>query len=294
VLVLDTDRMGILRVDVQAGLINWTEIKSVLVELSYGTGSNRKEASFILDSAHQSVRWSEVIGDDVTQPYGYQLTFVDADDQRIESPADTSTAKTLVVNQPIQEALEVVLVPAGSFGAGGLLSQVVVAVRYQDKANDYLVRDVFTLAKEGDSKIWHVPLIDKTLRRFEYRVTVFYSDGVTREDEWQTTDKTVLPVGDPFGWRVQLLPYLLQNPPGLYQFATVHLEFRDAEANIHAEKDFQITNFGEPVIWRFRLGSPERHTYTYEVILFRSDGQRVVLPPAKESKEVLVLLPPAP
>jgi hypothetical protein len=294
VLVLDTDRMGVLRVDVQAGLMDWNQFQSAIVKLSYGAGPDRKEAEFVIDSAHQSQRWVEVIAKEVTEPYTYQLTFVDKQDQRMEFPAATSREKTLVIDQPISALLEVTLVPAGSFGTGGLLSQVVVAVRYRDDAHDYAVDNVFTMTNEGDSKTWTVPLVDKTLRSYEYRVTVFYSDGVTREDDWQTTDRTVLPVGDPFGYRVQILPYLLKNPPGLYQFGTIHLGFDDTDARIHAEKDFQITDFTQPLTWRFRLGDPNRHTYSYQLTLFKSDGQQVALPEAQDSKEVLVLVPPAP
>jgi hypothetical protein len=293
IFVLDTDRMGVLRVDVQMGLVNWERIQSAFVKMWYGTGAERKETEFILDQARQSQRWVEVIARPVTDPYGYQVTFVDKEGQRIVLDPETSRSKTLVVNQPLEEALEIVLVPAGSFGAGGLLSQVVVAVRYKDDDNDYHVDEVFTLVKEGESKTWEVPLINKDLRTYEYRVSVFYSDGVTREDAWQTTDKTVLPVGDPFGWRVQILPYLLKNPPGRYQFGTIHLEFDDPAAGIHAEKDFQITDFATPLVWRFRLGSPEEHTYRYQLTLYEADGRELPQPEAEESKEVLVLVPPA-
>jgi hypothetical protein len=296
VLVLDTDRMGILRVDVQAGLVDWTQVQSLFVQMWYGTGVNRKETEFVLDSAHQSHRWVEVIAKEVTEPYGYQVTLVDKQGQRMEQPAETSRTKTLVVNQPIVDKLEVTFVPAGAFGSDGLLSQVVVAARYRDDAHDYTVDDTFTMVKQGDSKVWTVPLIDKTLRRYEYQVTVFYSDGVTREDDWQKTDHTVLPCGDPYGFRVKILPNLLKNPPGLYQFGFIHLGFDDSQATpkIHTERDFEIMDFTESIIWRFRLGDPNRHEYKYRLTLFKSDGQKVELPEAKESKEVLVLEPPAP
>jgi len=293
VLVLDTDRLGILRVDLQIGLVNWDRIRSVFVKMWYGDGSARKETELTLDAQRQTGRWTEVIAKPVTDAYNFQLTFVDKQDQRIEVAPDSSRSKTLIINQPLQEALEVAVVPAGSYGTGGLLSQVVVALRYADAANNYDVQDVFTMVKEGDSKVWTVPLIDKTLRQYQYRVTVFYSDGVTREDDWQTTDKTVLPVGDPFGSRVQILPYLLRNPPGLYQFGTIHLAFDDAQAGIHAEKDFEINDFTKPLVWRFRLGAPDRHTYQYQLSLFKADGQEVRVQ-GSESKEVLVLVPPPP
>jgi hypothetical protein len=131
----------------------------------------------------------------------------------------------------------------------------------------------------------------KTLRQYAYKVTVFYSDGITREDQWRTTDNTVLPVGDPFGYRVQILPYLLRG--NAWAFGTVALSFDDPAANIHADTMLEIKDFTTPLTWHFRLGAPERHTYSYQLTLYRAaDGKEIKLAQTDESKEVLVLVPP--
>ncbi|MET1007317.1 MAG: hypothetical protein ABWX96_17340 [Propionibacteriaceae bacterium] len=293
VLVLDTDALGILRVDLQVGVVDFNRIASVLVKLWQGSGSARKEAEFTLTQGHESASWVQVTAAAGTEPYHYQCIFFDKQGQRIETPEQTSSARTLVIEQPISESLEIAVIPAGSFGADGLISRVVVALRYIDKGNNnYTVDDIITLTGEADSKIWAVPLVDPKLRTYEYRVTVFYSDGVTREDTWQPTDKTILPVGDPFGMRVQILPYRLKLS-GLYEFGTIHLSFKDQAAGIVAEKDLQITDFTQPLYWRFRLGAPERHTYSYQLSLFTKDGQQIDLPEVDASREVLTLAPPA-
>ncbi len=293
VLVLDTDTLGVLHVDLQVGVVDFSRIASVLVELWQGSGTARREADFTLTSAVQSATWVEATPSGSAEPYHYRCTFIDVQGQRIEQPEQTSTARRLVIEQPISQSLEVAVIPAGSFGAEGLIARVVVALRYVDRANgSYTVDDLITLTSDADSKIWTVPLVDTTLRTYEYRVTVFYSDGVTREDTWQTTDRTILPVGDPFGMRVQILPYRLKLS-GLYEFATIHLSFTDPEARITAEKDLQITDFTQPLYWRFRLGAPDRHTYRYQLSLFTTDGRQIDLPEDEASREVLTLAPPA-
>lgn len=289
VLVLDTDRLGVLRVNVQVGLVDWEQIRQVHVKLSYGAGSDRKETEFTLDKEKQTQTWVEAIGKPVDAPYTCEVSWVDKNNQRLADAPITSRSPQLVLNQPLGEAMEVVVSPAGTFGE--LLSQVVVALRYKDGAHDYLVDDVFTFAK-SEPKIWKVPLRDKNVRNYEYRVTVFYTDGVTREDEWRPTDKAILAVGDPFGYRVQISPYLLKNPAGQWAFAVVRLRFEDAQEGIRAQKDLEITDFAKPLFWRFRTGAPDRHTYRYEVSLFKSDGTEVKIPEKEETKEVLVLVPP--
>jgi hypothetical protein len=292
ILVLDVDKLGVLRVDVQMGVIDWDRIKQVLLKMSYGSGPNLRETEFTLDAQHQGHRWVEVVAPPVSEAYTYQAIYVDKNDQQIATDPQTARSKTLVLNQPLLEALKVMIVSAGSFGSGGLISQVVVATRYQDPANSYDVNDVFPLTKEGDSKVWTVPLMDKTLRKYDYKVTVFYSDGVTREDQWHSTDNAVLAVGDPFGFRVQILPYLLRG--NTWAFGTVSLRFDDSEGDIHAEKTFEIKDFTTPLAWHFRLGAPDRHTYHYQLTLYRAvDGKQFTLAPADESKEVLVLIPPS-
>lgn len=290
ILVLDVDKLGILHVDLQIGVVDWDRIKQVLASLSYGSGSDQKQMQFTFDAQHQSNKWVEVVQPPVTDPYTYTVTYIDKNDQRIDTDPQTSRSKMLVLNQPLQEALKVMIVSAGSFGTDGLIQQIAVAVRYQDHANNYEQSDIISLTKEGDSKLWTVPLVDKNLRHFEYKVTVFYSDGVTREDEWQTTDSEVVPVGDPYGFRVQILPYLLRGGP--WSFGTLYLHFDDAAGNIHTEKTLQIQDFTTPLTWRFRLGAVDRHTYHYKLTLYRtSDGKQVDGPDSEETKEVLVLVP---
>jgi len=292
ILVLDTDRLGVLIVDVQAGVIDWAQVPSVIVDLTYGSGPSAKVKQVTLTSGSLSATWKEVIGEPIVGKYEYQCTFVDKDGQRITLEPVKTSQKSIAIDQPVQDMLEVSVIPAGSFGPEGLISKVVGALRYSDPAHNFTAQETFVLTSDADTKTWIVPLADKTLRTYEYRVTVFYSDGVTREDEWITTDKPILPIGDPFGFRVQISPNLLKIA-NKYAFATIHLSFDDEAANISAEKDLQIDDFGVNQFWRFRLGSPDRHTYTYQLTLFTTDGQEVKLPEQEGSSEVLVLKPPA-
>jgi hypothetical protein len=213
------------------------------------------------------------------------VTFVDKDNRKIEVPEETSRNKTLIISQPLQQNLEVAIIPAGEFGADGLISKIAVALRYRDAANKYDVDEIFVLDDSKKSQFWNVPLVDPKLRTYEYQTTVFYSDGVTRTDDWQPTDAKVLAVGDPYGFRVQVTPRLLTG----FAFGTIHLAFDDPKASIHAEKTIEIDDFNKPLFWRFRLGAPDRHTYRYKASLFKDDGTEVKIPETEADQDVLVL-----
>jgi hypothetical protein len=291
ILILDTDSLGVLKVQVQLGLIDWERISQVFVKMWYGSGADRKEKEFTLNQTAQADTWTAVIGKPVDSDYTYEVIFLDKRQQRIPLAAATSRSRTLVINQPFEEDLEIAIVPSGSFA--DLLSQVIVATRYLDTPNNYRVDKVFTFSK-SEPQIWRFPLRNKNLRTYEYQESVVYVDGVQRERDWRSSDKTVLPVGEQFNFRVQITPYLLKNPPGVWSFATLHLSFKDPEEGILAEKDFEVADFTKPLSWRFRTAAPDRHTYKYQLTLFKADGTEVKMQEQEYSREVLVLTPPPP
>lgn len=289
VLVLDADRMGILQVAVEVGLIDWNQIKTAIVKMSYGSDSSLKETEFTLTQQTPKQTWAEVIASEVNEPYRYEVTFVDQENRNIAVPEASSSSKHLIINQPLQQSLTVAVIPAGEFGAEGLISRIAVALRYRDPANNYNTDTVVMIDDARKSQIWKVPLMNPNLRTYEYQTTVFYSDGVTRSDDWRPSLSEVLPVGDPYGMRVQINSRLLMKSP--YSFGTIHLRFDDADASIHAEKTMEINDFAKPLYWRFRLGSPANHTYKYQLTLYKDDGTEVKGDETNDDQEVLVLKP---
>jgi hypothetical protein len=267
VLVLDTDRLGVLRVEVQMGLIDWDKIRQVFLKMWYGSGSERKETEFTWTPRSRAAPGR---GDreGVDQPHGYQAVFVDR-----EQPAHRAG--------PADFPLEATgAQPADRGGAGGRWSHrpapsASCSPRWWWRcatwtSPDYTVDDAFTFTK-SESKIWKVPLRNKHLRKYEYRVTVFYVDGVTREDGWRATDKTI-----PSPWVTRSATASRCRPTSSetpYLFGTVHLQFDDAQEGIHAEKTLEVTDFTKPLFWRFRTGAPDRHTYKYQLTLFKEDGE---------------------
>ena len=214
------------------------------------------------------------------------------DDQRIELPEERSRTKTLLIDSPLIETLDVVVVPAGNFGKEQL-ARVLVALRYTDDENDYVVDENIILAKQSDTGTWSVPLMNKDLRDYEYQLKVIYADGVVRETDWARTDTTILVVGDPFSTRVRIMPNLLNIPPGRFAFGTIHLSFSDPhDPEVQSETTLSLESFTKPLEWRFRLADPNRRTFRYQLTLFDAEGKEYALPESTEDKEVLVLKPP--
>lgn len=293
ILVLDADAIGVLEVETQIGLVNWDQIQAVQVDLAYGLGTRRHEIQQTFDKSRSSEVWQEVIGHVVDQPYEWQATFLDADNQRIEGKSDTSRSPRLVVNQPFENQFKMLVVAAGNFKkSGGKLASVNVALRYEDPANDYVVEDIATITNADDTFDWVFPVVDKELTTYSYQVTAVYSDGVVRADQWVKTDLRILPVGDPFEFWVLVNPMLLKLS-GKWALGTIRLSYTDPETGTAAENTLQIEDFGKSQNWYFRVGDRARHTYRYQLTLYSAeDGSQTVLPEGTAEAEILVLRPP--
>ncbi len=292
ILVLNTDGLGVLKVAVQAGIIDWdNDISKVMVKMNYGDNIAEE---FIFDAGHQSHLWTAVVGQPVTNAYTYTLSFVmKGDDQRIDLDPISETSRTLVINEPLDMRHTVLFVAAGSFG--DVVKQIAVAVKYQDTSNNYEVDDVFMMAKDGDSHSWKFRLRDKTLTTISYKVTVFYVDNTQREDDWVSTSDPIIVCGDAFDAKVSIVPYLMRAG-GVWAFGTIDLWYSDPKAQpapISVHKTLEIDDFGKPLTWRFRLGALDRRQYTYQLTVYRTaDNKMFQTPVLSDDKEVLVLTPP--
>lgn len=294
ILVLDTDAVGVLRVDVQMGVIDWNQIRDVIVRMKYGAGPTYRETQFKLTQETQNYSWVEGIGASIDTPYTYEVEYVTHENQRLPMLPATARSKQLLLSQPLQENLEVTLVPVGKFGGGAELARVAVALRYLDEANHYVVEDTFILGGSEKNEIWKVPLRNKDLRSYFYQVKAIYSDGVERADAWKHTDELLLTVGDPFQHKVEIAPYLLKNPHGKWAFGIVNLSYDDPETGVHAVATFDVQPpYATKLPWTFRLGNTSNRTYTYQLTLYRAeDNGEVVMPAVRDDKTVLVLKGP--
>ena len=247
VLVLDTDALGIVKVDLQCGVVDFDRIASVTVKLWIGSGNNRKEQEFTLTSGHDHDTWVAITADAGTEPYHYQCTFVDKQGQRIIDDEQTSTSKSLVIEQPISR-------DAGGrgdsrrlFGAEGLIEPGGGGAAVQGRREQLHRRRPDYADRRGGFQSWSVPLVDTKLRGYGYP-----GHGLLLRRSHQggrlDADRQDDPAGrDPFGMRVQILPYRLKLS-GLYEFGTIHLSFKDQAANMVSEKDLQIVDFTAAVL----------------------------------------------
>src|SRR5262249_17731636 len=137
VLVFDVERLGVGRLDMQVGIVDWNTMNQVEVACSYGSGPEPPERGFWCHRTSKRRGRAEDVGKPVKEPRVYKVTWIDKNLQRFEQHEEQTTSGNIVLDMPITGFLEVTVVPAGNFGGGGLIARVDVTIVYTDKANDY-------------------------------------------------------------------------------------------------------------------------------------------------------------
>ena len=98
---------------------------------------------------------------------------------------------TFVALGPYKDILSIVVVPAADWS---VTQQVRAELRYRD--GDYIVeRAMLFDANNKASQTLQIPLLKRTLRKYQWRQMVLRADGTAAETEWVEVDQGLLAVG---------------------------------------------------------------------------------------------------
>ena len=274
-------------VDVVTGDIDFTELVSqVQVTLAYeDAGIPRQEHTVVLDAAHREDQWECVIFDFVRQPVQYKRRFLMQTGEIIDEDFQSTTSRTLVINQPFERFLRVRLVPTGDGWEG--VAQAIVDLRYNDPTNQHAAESSFTLKSIAEFKLWQVVLRDKNLRDYEYRTTVSYKNGDLEQTEWErrSGDATVaIHVKSPPQLKISLISDMLDFTAA----PITEVVMRYSQNGVDETETFVFRDKA-PQAWTIDVmeGAPLR--YSYQVTHFPPDDEPVHLP-EKESTDKTVVL----
>ncbi|HKF21300.1 MAG TPA: hypothetical protein VKE93_07000 [Candidatus Angelobacter sp.] len=101
------------------------------------------------------------------------------------------TGDSLVALGPYKDVLSIAVIPAAPWAS---VTQLRVELRYHD--GDYQAqRSLLFDATHNASQTLQVPLLQPTLRKYEWRQVIVNNDGTANETDWTETDKALLVVG---------------------------------------------------------------------------------------------------
>jgi hypothetical protein len=188
--------VGLLDVGAAIGELDFAQIPRVQVKIGYNDERNdfQVEDTFILTAAQPNFNWKVRLSDPQQREYWYDVTYFLQNDQRITLPRQFSASRSLVINEPWQDRIKLLLDAAYDES----LRRLVVELEYHDPAVGYRFTQVKRITSEEEAfSNLEIPVLDPARKSFRYRVTAVGADNTVRRSEYVETTEEYLPIAAP-------------------------------------------------------------------------------------------------
>jgi hypothetical protein len=278
-LTFSYDRLGYVKVDVQAGDVDWQQIKEVYVDLLYDSAAGEPDAKGTVKLSEQSLlgHWTTSKHGRASNRYSYTVRYVMKDGGEIRSEAKNDDRSTLVVHDTLvgrlRRTFDVVL-------DGPTVDNLELKVRYEDPpADPEEVRHPFTATGSWE---YVRPLREKGPQTLRYAYDVQYKDGEAESFGWRD-----LAAGDelPTIKARRFRFSILVDGEGLdwtrFRVALVEITYRDEAHGYEKIQELRVTKdqaFQTLEVLGFK---PDARAYSYRATLVpRDGGDPIEVPPA--------------
>jgi hypothetical protein len=290
-LIIGYDGLSCVQVDCIVGGVPWDVVDRVDVRFRYPnlnlpTATERISLT-ATDTANK--RWFTYTGGNPSREYEYQLSYGLKGGHTITlDPARESTSR-LTIDGPFADRIDVTFTSQGVFPPVAVIN---LSTRYTDQAHAYAAGTTHAFNGPAQSWAWSIPVLDRTLREYEYKVDVVYADGSTRQGDWQKSSETSVNVGDVTSKMlgIEVVPALLDMTK--WKLVIVKLSYTDSSTGHEQDKIFQFTaggNTTDPVTWTVGLHDEKATAYTYQVQAFGVDGSKKTVGPTSTADNPLVI-----
>ncbi|MXO90844.1 hypothetical protein [Pontixanthobacter aquaemixtae] len=260
---------GRINLPIIAGNVDFQQtVQQVQIAVSYEDRSDdvaSQTENFVLMAGQLEQTYSRDLFTDWDKEITYKPTFILKDGQVIEGDEQSTDERSLLINAPLFDKLDVNFVLVASQAAD--IAQVLIDVRYDDDANDYHVDEVLRLKDANEFKSWSVVLQDRDNRNFRYKAVITFNDGTMTDTGFieMEGDQTIPIKGNaPPRLNVTVMPSVIDF--GTTPLVTCDLRYRDPDNAIDARKTlFFDTNNKAPVPWTLPISDSSRQTYSYDV-----------------------------
>jgi hypothetical protein len=285
-LILAVDRLGVLNVEATLGDVPLDGITQVIVDLEYPP--RQLSHQLFLDGGHASDTWQAIVGDVQPNALRRRFTFLTKDGRRVAADWQTGGPARFFVDAPrdLLATATVQLVSAGDFED---VAQILVDLR----ADPAAVSTQLQFTAPGQTQTWNPLLGSGAVLAYQARRTVVDLEGISHAFDWTDENSPLLVIRDVSRFTVQIIARLL-NLGTTWAAAAVAFEHVDPQADLDERDTVVLRDGSTDGRWSFRLGSPDRHEYRYQLTLVPKNGtERRVLPWQDAEDEILVLRPPA-
>lgn len=291
VLTVGVDDVGILRVDLSPGDINWTQVAQAQVVMQYedqANGVGLIEQQFLLNEESPNDRFQEIIFTPRQQPYRYRVTYFMQDGREYSLDWMNLNGDQLYVNDPFSATKRVGLRAAGDLEQE--IENIFVDLAYLDEANDYRQSVSVALNQRQPFYDWSFPVIDESAGSVSYSGTIVYRSGRTTAIPETVATSTTPIVGEAVADRLSVL--VLADLIDFAQVRLVRLALSyDDPANDILERTDIVFGGRRPTeaSWTIDLADRDAVDYEYRAQFFMADGTRLDVGPVATSDLTIVL-----
>jgi hypothetical protein len=280
-----------------------------VVSARYQSKALGKEVStqIRLDKNTDSQLWSAVILEDPKDGFDYKVDWLRVDPEGKAAPEIQqgswvhSTDSNVRINSPVKEQMHIAVTCSGNFSSGSnRLSQVVVALHYEDKPNNHVVDEQLTFTADHQTQTFDVDLIDASKRDYTYQYANIYEGGVIErfpaDGSWAQGDPGFIVVGEKFSMTLPVLPLLLHfgTTPGSLTAAEVDLDYTDSDGTVLTETFVFSGTAPDVQTWYVKGQQGGPTTFGYLVKYYWADGSQTQTQRMTSQQDKLLIPPPAP
>jgi hypothetical protein len=261
--VISYRRLGFRKVTISLRSIP-ESVRSVEVWMEQpGSSAPSAQQTFELTRAKPTAVFFTHTGQEDPERYRYRFTYVLADGQRMDLPAQTSQSETLSVGDPFELTMTTRFVAQGDFS---VIDKLLVDATYEDQPNDLRVAHHAELTANGGGSDWVVGLRNPDLRQFEYRVVVLYKGGARQEQATKKAtlgETTFVGLGAVDTLEVMLVPNF---DAATYRMALVEMLYDDGTGT-RKQQSYRLEPDDADAEFRVLLRDPTKRKYRYRIRL---------------------------
>lgn len=284
---------GRINLQILAGAIDFAQtVDHVQVSVSYkdsANGVDEQTQTFKLTDGQESHTYIRDLFTEWDKPVTWKALYFLKDGQMIEGEEVQTTERTIFVNAPLFDKLQVGLLPVGAGWSN--VEQVIVDLEYDDEPNDYHAIGKFRMTSANEFKTWAVVLQNSDHRQFRYKVSVSFKNGDSEigdfvdvaQDETLPIKATDLPQLE-----VSILPYTVDF--ALTPVVTCEINYEDPDAGISKTETFPFHEQAKnPETFNLTIADAAKDTYTYQVTYHSAQGPTITTDERQTDTTALVI-----
>lgn len=265
--------LGIWKVDIDVGDINFEEVTQAQLTCTYKDGTVAHEKQFTITADKRTHKIREVIFKPLTQPWKYKLKYFMKGGREITVREESSEGDTLYVNDPFSAIKTVSIRTKGDFA--NVIDQLFLDFEYDDSANGYRQTQSFAFSQDGTRFTdWSFPVINEKQGTLKYTGQIVYRDGRPPLEigEKTVTGNTVLEGEDVLQLNVELIADLLDWEK--LKLVMVKLSYEDKLNGINETDSIRLVEGTSPDPWAVSIKDRTKKEYAVKAQFFLKDGSK--------------------